>query len=328
MGRVAFIWDLEDDPEGNYWHICVEGHGVTREEVEEVLAGNYETATREPEQRPARGVWLDGQRQVPHGHFRVRVRRPVDRLPHYGLRSLAARSRKAEEETMSNNKNKGDKVRPKVQWTAEDRARHQAIRDMFRNWHPSPEELIASRRGGELRPPRRVSRAAPVRGGDQAGPRGGGTHPGRGVPALWDRPAGPFSPGKRAQQEPDAGHALALRCRSRETPGPDHRSDPRHAAGEGQGEAAARGTREVGRVRKAPWQIAVVAARPNQGQLAPNSPRPLAAAAGCLQTANAAESGKAKTSGSMNMARDRGDCKGIGPGTSRLRWCCNLWQRF
>ena len=46
MGRVGFIWDLEDDPEGNYWHICVEGHGVTREEVEEVLAGNYETATR------------------------------------------------------------------------------------------------------------------------------------------------------------------------------------------------------------------------------------------------------------------------------------------
>ena len=28
MGRVAFIWDLEDDPEGNYWHICVEGDGV------------------------------------------------------------------------------------------------------------------------------------------------------------------------------------------------------------------------------------------------------------------------------------------------------------
>jgi len=46
MGRVAFIWDLEDDLEGNYWHICVEGHGVTREEVEEVLAANYELATR------------------------------------------------------------------------------------------------------------------------------------------------------------------------------------------------------------------------------------------------------------------------------------------
>jgi hypothetical protein len=46
MGRVAFIWDLEDDPEGNYRHICLEGHGVTRKEVEEVLAGNYEAATR------------------------------------------------------------------------------------------------------------------------------------------------------------------------------------------------------------------------------------------------------------------------------------------
>ena len=45
---------------------------------------------------------------------------------------------------MSENKNKGDKSRPKVQWTAEDRARHQAIRDVFQNWRPSPEELIAT----------------------------------------------------------------------------------------------------------------------------------------------------------------------------------------
>jgi hypothetical protein len=28
VAQVEFIWDLEDDPEGNYWHICVEGHGV------------------------------------------------------------------------------------------------------------------------------------------------------------------------------------------------------------------------------------------------------------------------------------------------------------
>jgi Helix-turn-helix domain len=35
-------------------------------------------------------------------------------------------------------------ARPKVQWTAEDRARHAAIRAKFRDWHPSPEELIAS----------------------------------------------------------------------------------------------------------------------------------------------------------------------------------------
>jgi hypothetical protein len=46
MAQVAFIWDLDDDPEGNYWHICVEGHGVSREEVEEVLAACYDSATR------------------------------------------------------------------------------------------------------------------------------------------------------------------------------------------------------------------------------------------------------------------------------------------
>ena len=59
MGRVSFIWDLEDDPEGNYWHICVEGHGVTREEVEEVLEG----ITRpRPGAAPAASLWrLDGR---------------------------------------------------------------------------------------------------------------------------------------------------------------------------------------------------------------------------------------------------------------------------
>ena len=31
----AILWDLDDDPDGNVWH-CVE-HGVTKEEVEEVL---------------------------------------------------------------------------------------------------------------------------------------------------------------------------------------------------------------------------------------------------------------------------------------------------
>jgi len=34
---LVIIWDDEDDPEGNYWHICVEGHGLTCEEVKEVL---------------------------------------------------------------------------------------------------------------------------------------------------------------------------------------------------------------------------------------------------------------------------------------------------
>jgi hypothetical protein len=45
VSQVEFVWDLDDDPEGNNWHICVGGHGVTREELEEVVSGNYGTAT-------------------------------------------------------------------------------------------------------------------------------------------------------------------------------------------------------------------------------------------------------------------------------------------
>lgn len=37
MHDAQVIWDLEDDRDGNYWHICVEGHGVSQTEVEEVL---------------------------------------------------------------------------------------------------------------------------------------------------------------------------------------------------------------------------------------------------------------------------------------------------
>jgi hypothetical protein len=45
MRRVNFIWNLPDDRDGNYWHICVEGHGITRDEVEEVLTASWESAT-------------------------------------------------------------------------------------------------------------------------------------------------------------------------------------------------------------------------------------------------------------------------------------------
>ena len=37
MHDLVIIWDDPDDRDGNYWHICVEGHGLTREEVEAVL---------------------------------------------------------------------------------------------------------------------------------------------------------------------------------------------------------------------------------------------------------------------------------------------------
>src|SRR5256714_12003733 len=37
-----------------------------------------------------------------------------------------------------------DKQRKVIQFTPEQRAQHRAIRDAFRDWHPGPEELIAS----------------------------------------------------------------------------------------------------------------------------------------------------------------------------------------
>ena len=37
MRDWTIVWDLEDDKTGNYWHICVEGHGITKDEVVEVL---------------------------------------------------------------------------------------------------------------------------------------------------------------------------------------------------------------------------------------------------------------------------------------------------
>ena len=48
------IWDLEDDPDGNYVHIITEGHGVTVEEVEEVLRdGRNETVPSHYSGNPA-----------------------------------------------------------------------------------------------------------------------------------------------------------------------------------------------------------------------------------------------------------------------------------
>ncbi len=43
MGEVLFIWDLEEDPQGNVQHIAE--HGVTVEEVEEVVSAHHRTAS-------------------------------------------------------------------------------------------------------------------------------------------------------------------------------------------------------------------------------------------------------------------------------------------
>ena len=37
-----------------------------------------------------------------------------------------------------------ERSQPKIEWTAEDRARHKAVREKFRHWHPGAKELAAS----------------------------------------------------------------------------------------------------------------------------------------------------------------------------------------
>ena len=37
-----------------------------------------------------------------------------------------------------------DKQRKTIEWTPQQKAQHKAIREAFRDWHPGPEELIAS----------------------------------------------------------------------------------------------------------------------------------------------------------------------------------------
>ena len=128
---------------------------------------------------------------------------------------------------MSDNTETKGRVGPR--WVdREDRARHQAIQDMFRDWHPSPEELMAS--SEKTRPPRRISR---VRGLvaeiKQAREAAGLTLAGLSRRCGIDQRA--FRAGKRAQPETDARHALAIRRSHRAAHGPDHRGDPQHAAG-------------------------------------------------------------------------------------------------
>jgi hypothetical protein len=44
MADIHFVWDLEDDPDGNYQHIVID-NGVSLEEFEEVFRGNQSSTT-------------------------------------------------------------------------------------------------------------------------------------------------------------------------------------------------------------------------------------------------------------------------------------------
>jgi hypothetical protein len=41
----SIIWDSEDDEQDNYHHIVTEGHGITQEDVDEVLRAHHSEAT-------------------------------------------------------------------------------------------------------------------------------------------------------------------------------------------------------------------------------------------------------------------------------------------
>ena len=62
MGRVSFIWDLEDDPARKLLaHLLIEETVWPREEVEEVSEGNHETSVRSCASGQPVAFWMDGQ---------------------------------------------------------------------------------------------------------------------------------------------------------------------------------------------------------------------------------------------------------------------------
>jgi len=65
MVDAQIIWDLEDDPKGNYWHIVVEGHDITREEAEEILLDpNASVITSRSSGRPGKYGWTSTGKHI------------------------------------------------------------------------------------------------------------------------------------------------------------------------------------------------------------------------------------------------------------------------
>ena len=65
MRDLVIIWDDEDERDGNYWHICVEGHGLTCAEVEEVLRDDEsEIEVSRSSGRPTAFGWTSSGQRV------------------------------------------------------------------------------------------------------------------------------------------------------------------------------------------------------------------------------------------------------------------------
>jgi hypothetical protein len=61
MRDTVVIWDLEDDPDGNYAHIVLE-HGITQDEVDDVIGNPNERNGTERFDRPTSDLWVDADR--------------------------------------------------------------------------------------------------------------------------------------------------------------------------------------------------------------------------------------------------------------------------
>ena len=78
MNDIVIIWDDQDDRDGNHWHICVEGHGLTREEIEEVLRDEEsEIEVSRSSGRPTAFGWTSSGEQGTR-HCRDTTRRRVE----------------------------------------------------------------------------------------------------------------------------------------------------------------------------------------------------------------------------------------------------------
>jgi hypothetical protein len=89
----SIIWDDEDDEEGNYHHIVTEGHGITQEEVDEVLREHYSEATTSRTTGNPNLLRLDTNGQVHRGRLRGIVRQSADALPDHSLRGPSTTGR-------------------------------------------------------------------------------------------------------------------------------------------------------------------------------------------------------------------------------------------
>jgi hypothetical protein len=77
MKDLQIIWDMEDDEEGNYWHICVEGHDVTREEVNEVLhSRDSQETTSRTSKNPITFGWTTSGKYIAVVWERVQAKDP------------------------------------------------------------------------------------------------------------------------------------------------------------------------------------------------------------------------------------------------------------